>query len=471
MIELVADFVSMLSGNPIIAGLALLTLLAFAAVVILLVSSRSNIPARRILIICLAVGIPFMIPMMTQSQKSFFAMNMSLADLVIIPAFITIFYGLLKRNKPIELPLFWLFLAYFLWGMISLYIGCHKLNIDFVSTSNIVNLAKFIALFVFFFLVVNLVEDIEDLKAFLKGWVITAFFVALSGIVGALLFILFRIDTFAAGQFRASGFTGNPNMFGGYIATSFFMTYVHLALGARKGPCFLMMATHVLALVLSASKGSLTGFIGGYAIMCLFIPDLRKKIIAIAAAATVVAVAAYSISENARIYLDRLISVTDFESQSYDIRFRLWESSLEIWEENYLCGVGRGNFSKAQPEQLEEEMTGKNKWDNMGIAPDERGYAVSHSTYLSLLCEMGIPGLIGFLAILLYFVWTLLRRILTLDSSGNPYKIQVSFLAALFCVFVRGGAANIENSRALWAFLGIMLVYEIKILRKQAVHS
>jgi len=92
---------------------------------------------------------------------------------------------------------------------------------------------------------------------------------------------------------------------------------------------------------------------------------------------------------------------------------------------------------------------------------------VSHSTYLSLLCEMGLPGLIGYLAILLYFVWIILRRMLSVSSSDPSYHSLAALLAALMSLMAHGGVANVEDSRGLWVLLAIILAYDHKVLARE----
>ncbi|MFC1888591.1 O-antigen ligase family protein [Thermodesulfobacteriota bacterium] len=472
MNSLLVDLISLVSESQVYLGFVLLAILAAASVAMMIILTGRHVPGRRILLVGLALGIPIMTPMLMESTRSsFFAMNMSFADLLIVPVILYILYSLIRWNKPIELPLFWLFLAYFLWGVISLYIGCLRLDIEFVKFTNLVNMVKFLALFIYFFMVVNLIDDLDDWKIFLKSWVIAAAIVGLIGIGGSLLYLAFHVDTFAAGQFRAKGTLGNPNMFGGYLKTSFFLAYIYLVLGVRKLPYVLIMIILGIATLLSASKGSVVGLLVGCLALLLFIPRHRKKILAMTVAVLVVTTAAYFASEHSRIYLDRLLSITEVDSKSHQSRLKLWGISLKIFEENYLVGAGRGNFSKAYPDDFEAMEMGKTKWDAIGIGQKEKEYGVTHSTYLSLLCEMGLPGLIGFLAIMLFFVRILLRRIMTLDPMDVAFTIQATLMAALLSVLAQGGVANVENSRSLWALLGIILAYDVKILKRAYAHS
>lgn len=463
--KLISDHIGVFFQSPIVSGFALVTFLAVLLVGLLIVVVGFRVPVKRLILTCLAAGIPITaLLFMKRAGDATFAVNLCLADLVVGPAVLFVVYELLKRNKPIRLPLFWLFLSYGLWAILSLYVGCWKLGIEFLQAGNLFNLAKFITLFIYFYLVVNLVEEMEDLEVFLKTWVWISMIAGLTGIGGALFYMLFKVGTFATGQFRAMGVMTNPNMFAGYMAASFFFTYVYRVLGGKRWICSTAMIVQVTSIVLSASKGGAFGFLAGCTVLLVFMPRQRVKALAIGAGTLATIAVVYLASEPSRMYVDRILSIKDVESRSHQRRFELWMNSLRVWEDNYLFGVGRGNLSKAYPE-FESLETGNYKWAVLGMQGAKKDRLVSHSTYLSLLCEMGLPGLVGFLVILLYFVRLLLQRLFALNLSSRSSRIQASLLAALIGVMAHAVVANTENSRALWALLGIIFACDLSMFR------
>jgi len=466
----VSNFLSELAsgivGSPATAALALVTLLAALGTVTLAVAFHTRRQIRHLLLVGLAVTMPIMTPMLVQSQKSaFFAMNLSVADLLVLPAILYLLLSLLQGNgKTLRLPLFWLFLAYLLWAAVSIAIGSSKLGLEIVRLANLVSLLKIAVLYVYLYLVLNLVDSLEDLRIFLKAWILTGTVEGLIGSGGALLYQIFRIQNFAAGDFRAMGTMGNPNMFAGYITTTFFFTYLQIALGGSRRfyvPC---MITHGAAILLSASKGSVAAFLVGSVTLLLFLPHHRKKIVSVGATALLATAMLYAASEEIRVYVDRILSIADFQDKSHERRFALWGESLNIWQENALFGVGLGNFSEASSKEAIVPEGAGTKWAAAGLGQAERQLGVAHSTYLNVLCETGLPGLVLFLAIFLYFVFLLLARLLKAPPSDPHLPFHAAFLAAVMSWLAHAGVANVENSRTLWAALGLILAFEWKIL-------
>ncbi|MEW6441252.1 MAG: O-antigen ligase family protein [bacterium] len=471
MFDLLSELASMVTAGPIMAALVLCTLLALLAAATLAFLYHHAGAPKKAFLIGLAAGIPIMTPALVQSrQAAAFAMNLSLADLLVPAAALYLLHGLLKRSQPLQVPLFWLCLAYTLWAALSIVIGGHTLRIEMLKISHLVSLLKIVALFLYFYVILNLIEDLGDMKVLLKFWIITGTLVGLLGIGGALAYQLFHIRNFAAGDFRAMGTLGNPNLFAGYLTTTFLLSYVYIVLGGNKRFLIPCMVTHGVAILLSASKGSVAAFAVGAFTLMVFLPRRRVRILALALGTLTAAAVVYLASDDSRVYMDRILSITDLDDKSHQRRLALWTTSLEIWEDHALFGVGLGNFALASPEQALPEGTGT-KWSAAGLGGVKRELAVSHSTYLSLLCEMGLPGLFLFLAIFLCFVFTLLRRISRTPASEPALKIHAALLASIVSTLAQAGVANVENSRAIWASLGIIFAYELKIFRKDIAHT
>ncbi len=458
------ELASGVTGSPVTAALALAALAAALGTATLALAFHSRRQVRHLLLVGLAVTMPVMTPMLVQSQKSaFFAMNLSVADLLVLPAVLYLLSLLQRNGKTLRLPLFWLFLAYLLWGAVTIVIGCSKLGLEIVRLANLVSLLKIAVLYVYLYLVLNLVDGLEDLRVFLKAWIFAGTVEGLIGSGGALLYQVFRIENFAAGDFRAMGTMGNPNMFAGYITTTFFFTYLQVSLGGSKRLYVPCMVSHGAAILLSASKGSVAAFLVGVATLLLFLPRHRKKIVSLAAAAVLATAVVYGASEDIRVYVDRILSITDFQDKSHERRFALWQESLGIWQENALFGVGLGNFSEASAKEAILPEGAGTKWAAAGLGEAERQLGVAHSTYLNVLCEMGLPGLLLFLTIFVYFVVLLLVRWSKASTSDPALPFRAAFLATVMASLAHAGVANVENSRTLWAALGLILAFEHKI--------
>ena len=81
-----------------------------------------------------------------------------------------------------------------------------------------------------------------------------------------------------------------------------------------------------------------------------------------------------------------LSRVTEFNGYSMTGRLHFWQGALAMWSDHPLFGVGLGNFAFYYPQYQADPY-------NYSIDP--------HSWPLQLLCELGVPGMLIFVAILI----------------------------------------------------------------------
>lgn len=464
------SIISTIVESPLNSGLLVLIVLLAAAVVLLVIRFGFRIPGNRLLLAGLAIGLPVMNPANLGARAgggggSILSVNFSGADLLVVPAVLFILFGLVNRDKPLRLPLIGALAGYFVLAIVSLYVGSLKLDQEFLKGSHFVDMIKILTVMVYFYVIVNLIDSMDDLKVFLKAWTYTAPVIALIGIAGSLLFLLFHVSTFASGGFRASATLGNPNLFSGYIVLSLFVTLIYMRVGGNRLHCIIFMLLHLVGLTLSSSKGGVLAFVTGGTVFFLLTPAFRRKIVAVLALALVAVTATYFVSEETRPIFDRLLSIGgQEETSSIGKRVALWTESLEVWEGNILLGVGKGN-SHAAGSGDSEPVVGRGKWKNILTDGVERTGGVSHSIYVSILCENGLIGFVVFIGIFLYFIITSLRGIFTGEPGSVAVAVRVALLAALLGILAQGSVTNVEDFRGLWVLLGLIWLVSHKVMR------
>jgi len=102
-------------------------------------------------------------------------------------------------------------------------------------------------------------------------------------------------------------------------------------------------------------------------------------------------------------------------------RIDIWKMSINIFKDNFLYGVGLGNFSEVSKKYNFKQTKGPANYFKVPRIP--------HNDYLKVLCETGIFGLI----ILLLFIFFILRKIFS-SSLFNISKIIILYL--LFNAFL-----------------------------------
>lgn len=143
-------------------------------------------------------------------------------------------------------------------------------------------------------------------------------------------------------------------------------------------------------------------------------------------------------------------------NRSYDYqRVHIFNSSIEMWKDHKLVGVGIGNFGKL--------------YQNKYINPEatEKHIYKSHNIVTAFLAYTGIVGTIGFIALnVILFLY------LVAQLKLNIYNIPVwAMLWVLLTINIHGMVdttfIHSSNNRMFWALLGIAYVYNNHKIRKE----
>ncbi|SFL33894.1 O-antigen ligase [Halanaerobium salsuginis] len=206
----------------------------------------------------------------------------------------------------------------------------------------------------------------------------------------------------------------------------------------------------LVTLALNKSRGSWLGFVGGSVITFWL---HKKKLIPI----FLIVLLVVMLFAPAAIH-DRIMSITDLKNnKSNYTRLGLWKSSLMIFRDNPINGVGINNFRQAYKSGYEQSNV-------------DHPFSHAHSTFLNFLAETGAIGL----GSLLYLFYSVLRFL----YSGYKYvedKFSKLFILGTFSSFIgtfliQGMTeSNFSKSvvgRTIW-FLVALAVVLVKLSEKQ----
>jgi O-antigen ligase len=148
---------------------------------------------------------------------------------------------------------------------------------------------------------------------------------------------------------------------------------------------------------------------------------------------------------------DRYDTLRDYKSaDTWSGRLELYGAAVRMIEEHPLGGVGSGNFPIISPSISKGAA---------GIVKNHLGSPVAHNMFLSVGSELGLAGLVLFLAVLLN-TFAILRR----NTQDNPL---IMALSVGLCIFlVTGLALTWESAKIPYIMIGTVLSLALEPSRR-----
>jgi len=141
-------------------------------------------------------------------------------------------------------------------------------------------------------------------------------------------------------------------------------------------------------------------------------------------------------------------AISSFDTNFWGDRLALWKAAIAIFEDFPIFGAGPGMYEKLL----------------YGYGPLS-GYSESfihlhaHSTYFQVVSELGIVGLISFLAIFFIFLKNIVKS-LKLSGDGNIGAVKAGLGAGIFAALIFALASSIitvgiQSAVIFWFILGV----------------
>jgi putative inorganic carbon (hco3(-)) transporter len=284
------------------------------------------------------------------------------------------------------------------------------------------------------------VDRIELLKSFMKWWALLIFYVSVNGIFGHGV--------------AGSAFLNDENDFS--LLMNLMLPFA-ICLFLYEQKTILKMAYVITALacvtsiVLSSSRGGLVGLMTVLVVIWFESPRKVLSLILVG----ILALGVYVVADQK--YWDRMSTIENTDQGTAKERLESWQAGWDMFKD-YPLGIGPGNFPVKFPEYQPESMS-RNMWGRQ-----------AHSLWFTLLPELGIPGVLLYLSLLI----TNLRDILYLRRASKTrdtnnrryiYYLSVAFMASLAGYFVSGSFISVLYYPHYWYLTG-MIVATRKIINK-----
>ncbi|MFH1791931.1 MAG: O-antigen ligase family protein [Candidatus Omnitrophota bacterium] len=327
--------------------------------------------------------------------------NMQNADFVITGAFLIAVCAFFTPKSPVRAPIDKRVYAFILALFLSLIFSADRLNTMTVFY-------KYFAFTGLFFACRILSENEE--KTLTAAVIAGAIFLAIYSLRSVFVVSVRTLQYMAENNIRypfAVEFISRKRAFFPFILPSILASYLVAVIPVSAGLVFnrmkdkskdLLFYAGILCFVLCASllfltrsiSGWITFLISAFTFMTLARKVNRKTILVLALIAVILASLWYMRTHESKVFTHPLFSIKT--------RLAYWAGTVSIIRTHILTGTGLGNFSL--PSTL---------------------YA--HNSYLQIWAEMGLFGIITWLAIVFAFVGKGLRRIR--DNRSDYYTIGI----------------------------------------------
>ena len=307
-----------------------------------------------------------------------------------------------------------------------------------------------------FFLLLFVADESTDI------W--SALWLAVS--VGLLVICVDTLTYMGPVQKRLAGYFGKPNSLGGILALYMPLCYFGIyKFGKNKKMVVygsLLLLTAFILMVLTQSRGAFLGWLASVFAFSVGVVLKNnwglKKISSYITVVLLLLIAFSFVTKDVGMHFDRSIA--------HDGRIKLLIASGKMFVDHPIVGVGIGNWM--------------HEYDTVyGVANIESHMASPHNIFLQVLNEAGIIGLSGFLA-LLGFQYYYLLRLARGDVKSDMAKLQWPFAILLTYVvtIVHGQVDYIFFQRGYqmfyWLLWGVFcwdFVYKKVCLKEQSLNG
>jgi O-antigen ligase len=146
--------------------------------------------------------------------------------------------------------------------------------------------------------------------------------------------------------------------------------------------------------------------------------------------------------------------------ESANFRYLISRAELELGRRHPLAGVGLGNLGPALGELPPRYVSPK-----QGLVP---GVPIEkHNTYAGLFAELGAPGALTFVALLLSSGYILFRSRRAFARASDEVALIDGLLGALVATVIVAGFTDADRHAFLWWIVGLALGISALVGREQ----
>lgn len=288
-------------------------------------------------------------------------------------------------------------------------------------------------------------DDEDKLTKIILGTLIVSVGIGLLGI--AENFELYSVTGYLkewnGGTIRAKATFKDPNIMGSFQLTAIALAMPLLLVARKRLERIILLGALLIAaagLATTASRGALGGLAVSLVIVLVLSRVKFTTKIGIALGVAALTLLAVTYVANPQWVESRVINVD--EDMSALSRVYMADSAIGMALDNP-TGIGIGNYSQLYP-----------YYRNALVRPD---LIESHTAYLTILVEIGVLGLLAFLAVLMTYAFAVFRVTLNATVGPKVHAAAVGSLAAVVGLSAQAFTYSLESSKFWWLAIGVGL--------------
>ena len=260
------------------------------------------------------------------------------------------------------------------------------------------------------------------------------------------------------------GLSKNRNLLALYAIWGAVFSYYFLATTASsrlRVLCALALIISVIGIIFTGSRTGLVVFSIVVAFLLVNRQASNRGIRALPVVVIVISLVGFGLVElgavNSRLNLsERWENFTDIPnivtsgSEGMGVRYETWRVAYLLWQQDPLVGIGPGRY--------------RTEFRELSNLPRRFTVIVPHNTYMSLLAELGLFGLLTWIGLVL-LTWREFARVRR-SQFTSLVRLAAAWQTVLLATLVMGITHDLHTSKFIWLLfgLGIVLTRQYRIV-------
>lgn len=266
---------------------------------------------------------------------------------------------------------------------------------------------------------------------------------------------------------RLTGGIFNPNTLAAEIVVAIVVA-IFLLVATRRASLRLVLLAFVsvfaVVFVQTQSRSGILALGAAFAFALVAAGPLRGRISAVILIAAALGLAYYVFAAPPQLR-ERVTSIVTGTSQASPLREDTWQIALQMTRAHPVRGIGLGNFPALEAQYFTSNV------NIVEVGSLRRFQLVVHNTYLEILAELGIVGLILFLSVLAMTVGRVAAMLAQRGPEGSTRLLARSITTGTVGVMTSQIFNSGEYSKQLWVLLGMSVAAAALIAKERLEHA